>query len=145
MKFTAHEFCRAIQSLKPQSSSSASNDGTVVDAQGFDEALVIANFGAATGAASTVMSVRESDNSDGSSSAAVASASFVAVTSANHNTEFVGRLSLAPRKRYLFTRAVGDGANVQLYSTTFVLLRKKYPPATQENALAFNIDDQGAL
>jgi hypothetical protein len=132
MKSALHETVYAFQSLKPQSSSSASNDGSVADLMGFDEMLVILNAGAATGAASTTISVRVSANSDGSSSNALSGASFTAITSSNHNAIYVGRIDLShidtTTIRYAFTRAVGDGANVQLYSTTFILANWKYRP-----------------
>jgi len=143
MKNTSSEFLFAFQSLKPQSSSSASNDGSVVDTLGYDECLVIADFGAATGAASTTVSVRYSANSDGSASSALTGAAFTAVTSSNHNKLFVGKIDLArldaSTQRYLFARAVGDGANAQVYSVTFILHNYKYEPVTQQNTVAFAI------
>jgi hypothetical protein len=142
MKNTASEMLFVFQSLKPQSSSSASNDGSVVDTLGYDECLVISDMGTATGAASTTVSVRYSAASDGSASSALTGASFVAVTSANHNKVFVGRIDLAAlipdTQRYLFARAVGDGANAQVYAVTFVLFNYKYDPVSQTNAVAFS-------
>lgn len=143
MKNTASGMLFVFQSLKPQSSSSASNDGSVVDTLGYDESLVIADFGTATGAASTTVSVRYSANADGSSSAALTGAAFTAVTSTNDDEIYVGRIDLAgltpDTQRYLFARAVGDGANAQVYSVTFVLLNYKYEPVTQDNTVAFSV------
>jgi len=143
VKNTASENFLVFQSLKPQSSSSASNDGSVFDSQGYDELLVISDMGAATGAASTTISVRYSAASDGSSSSALSGASFAAVTSSNDNEIFVGRIDLAKldpdTQRYLFARAVGDGANAQVYGVSFVALNAKYKPVTQDNTVAFSV------
>lgn len=132
MKNTAHDLLYVLQSIKPQSSTSAALDGSVFDTLGFDECLVILNAGVATGAASTVASVRASANSDGSSSSALTGASFTAITSSNHNAIYVGRIDLShldpATQRYLFVRGVGDGANAQVYSASFVGLNFKYVP-----------------
>lgn len=144
MKNALHENAFIFQSIKPQSSSSAALDGDVKDLQGYDELLVIADFGVATGAASTVVSVRVSANSDGSSSSALSGASFTAVTTSNDNEVYVGRVDLAKldlndTQRYAFARSVGDGANAQLLAVSFVLSNYKYRPVTQDNTVAFAI------
>ena len=70
-------------------------------------------------------------------------ASFAAVTSSNDNEIFVGRIDLAKldpdTQRYLFARAVGDGANAQVYGVSFVALNAKYKPVTQDNTVAFSV------
>lgn len=143
MKNTASEALMGFQSIKPQSSSSAALDGSVMDTLGYDEILVVANFGAATGAASTTVSVRASANSDGSASTALSGASFTAVTSANDDELYVGAIDCAKlhatNERYLFARGVGDGANAQVYSVTFIGLNYKYDPVTQDNTVAFRV------
>lgn len=131
-KNAAHDFLYVFQSQKPVSSTSASLDGLVADLMGFDEMLVIFNSGTAVGAASHIISVRVSANSDGSSSSALTGAAFAAVTTANDEAVYVGRVDLShldpATQRYAFTRSVGDAANANVFSTSFVLLNWKYLP-----------------
>ena len=139
MEFTAHQFGRAVQSLGSFNRSAASTDGTVVDCLGYEECLVVADFGLATGAGTADVTVRQSVNADGSASTAVTGATFAQVVAANDNTAFVGRIKLSGVQRYLFARVVGDGANGVQCSVDFVLMNPKYPPATQVNANAFSV------
>lgn len=143
MKGNPSSHVLVFQSIKPQSSSSAALDGSYTDIRGYDHAMVIADFGSATGAASTTVSVRTSANSDGSSSAALSGASFTAVTSSNDDEVYVGDVDLAKldgtTQRYIGTRGVGDGANAQVYAVTIVLFNAKYKPVSQDNTVAFSV------
>lgn len=144
MKHTLHENVLVFQSLEPKSSNSAALDGLVTDLRGYDELLAILDTGVATGAASTTVSLRVSANSDGSSSSALSGAAFTAVTSANDQEIYVGRVDLAKldtndTQRYCFARGVGDAANAMVYAVTFILSNAKYHPVTQDNTVAFAI------
>ena len=143
MKNLGSENLLAFQSIAPQSSSSAALEGAVFDTLGYDQVLVLANFGAATGAASTVVSVRTSAESDGSNDAALTGAAFDAVTTANDNEMYVGDIDCAKLvpddERYIFAKGVGDGANAQVYSVSFIGINYKYRPVTQDNDVAFTV------
>lgn len=138
-KYTATEFCRAVQSLEAKSLSAAETDGTVVDTRGYSECLVVANFGVAAANAEADVTIRESDNANGSNSSAVTGAVFTQVDVNNDQTTYVGRIDLSKRKRYLFARNVGDGANAVVLSVDLVLLHPKYGPASQVNTVAFSV------
>lgn len=139
MKFSAADFAKVVQALEAKAYSAASTDSAVIDVLGFDEALVILNAGVAAAAAEADVTIREGDESDGSDDAAIAGAAFAQITVANDQTVYVGRLDLSKRKRYFTIRNVGDGANAVTLGVTVVLMRAKYPPATQVETVAFDL------
>lgn len=143
MKNTAYEFLNAHQSIKAQSSSSAALNGSAFNARGYDECLVVLNAGAATGAASTVVSIRQSDDSSLTNTAAISGASFTAIDSTNHNLGYVARIDLRKldlsSKPYLYAKGVGDGANAQVYGVTLVFLNGKVRPESPDQTVGFNI------
>ena len=65
------------------------------------------------------------------------------MTTANDNEIYVGDIDVskldAADERYLFALGVGDGANAQVYSVSFVGINYKYRPVTQDNDVAFTV------
>lgn len=139
MKFSAHEFTKAMYSLLPQSLSTGANNGTGVDCQGFEEALVVVEAGAVTSGGSHAFKVQESsDDGVADTYADVSGATFTAITTANDNAVYVGRVNLKGRERYL--RVVDTGTTqAMLGSALFVLLAAKQLPVSQTNTVAFTV------
>lgn len=142
MRNAVHQVLRPFFSILPLSLSAASTDGTYVDTYGYEEALIIFNAGLAAGAAESDVTIRQSANSDGSSSTVITGATFTQITTANDNTIYVGRIDLkqgAVTSRYIGARNVGDGANAVVIAVTILMSSFKYPPVTQANTTVFDI------
>ena len=61
MKFTAHEFVKAANSVKPKDHGASTVTGTGVDCQGYDDALVLLETGTATATGTLTVAIQESD------------------------------------------------------------------------------------
>jgi hypothetical protein len=100
-------------------------NGTMRDRQGFHEALVIVNCGAAAGDGSVVVKIQHGAASDGTGAADITGAAFAALTTSTDHARYVGRIKLSGANRYV--RAVGtysgSGASNEVnYSVEFVFL-----------------------
>jgi hypothetical protein len=95
----------AKQTIRPQSIGVGTLNGLAVDAQSFDEAMVVLDVGTLTTGSLTVTVEESVDGSTGWT--AVAGAAFAAVTSANDEAVYVGTITLeGSRKRFLRAVAV---------------------------------------
>jgi hypothetical protein len=137
MKFSLHQFLKAVTGLVANSHAAGTVNGPAIDRRGFEEALVVVNSGA-NGTGGTVnIKVQESDVSD-SGFADITGAAFVEITEANDETVYVGRLNLVGRKRYLRLVAVVATAACHL-GAEVVLGAAKQLPVAQVNDAAFSI------
>jgi hypothetical protein len=136
MKFSLHQFLKAVVGLVADNHGAGTVNGPGIDRLGFEEALVVVNSGA-NGAGGTVnVKVQESD--DNSTWADVAGAAFAQITEANDNTVYVGRLNLVSRKRYLRLVAAVGTAACDLGAVVLLGAARELP-VSQINGVAFSI------
>lgn len=137
-KQTAHEELKAVYSLLPQSLQVATNKGAGVDCRGFDEALIVVEAGVVTGSGSHAFKVQEAAVNSDASFADITDAAFTAITAANDETVYVGRVNLRNRKRYI--RVVDTGSTaVMLGSAMVILLAAREYPVSQVNEAEFSV------
>jgi hypothetical protein len=138
MKFSLHQFLKAVVGLVADNHSADTHKGSAIDRLGFEEALVVVNSGA-NGASGTVdIKVQESDTTTDGDFADVAGAAFIQITEANDNNVCVGRLNLVGRKRYLRVVAVVGTAACDL-GVEVILGAAKEGPVSQVNPAAFSL------
>lgn len=129
------EYTKAVSTLKADSYSAASTNGTAVDTKGYRKALVVLNAGTAAASAEADVSIETS--ADNSTWAALSGASFAQITTANDETVYVGSLDCDLNNRYVRAVNAGDGTNAVALSVTVVLLDPEVGPAAQTNTVAF--------
>lgn len=112
----------------PASRGAATTDTTGIDVRGYKYAQVVLLCGATTATGTLDVTVRESDNSDGSSSAAIPGATFAQVTPSNDDATYTGTIYLPPRKRYLVIRAITATA-ASVFASLVILSGKRTEPA----------------
>jgi len=139
MRFNLDEHVKAVQSHAGESWGVAANAGAEIDTKGWDEALVIVNAGTATGTAT--ITVTECASSGGSFSA-ITDAAFTAITSANDDAIYVGRVKLQganpSRLRYI---KVLNTVTVDVVDVGIVVLLAKADrlPISQATTVAFSV------
>lgn len=139
MKGNLNDILKAVYSLLPQSLAASANNGTGVDCKGFGEALIVVMAGATTGSGSHAFKVQESsDDASADAYADITDATFTAITTANDNAVYVGRLNLRNRERYI--RVVDTGSTEVLLGAALVILGEpQVAPVSQVATEAFNI------
>lgn len=135
MKDTAHETLRAVVGLQAQAlaSGAAYVSGASVDCLGYDEALVVVNAGAEGTGSALDIKVQEHTAATGTFTD-VAGAAFAQLLAAATPGIYVGRIDLSKRARYLRAQYKPTGTYAAV-AIEFILLGKKYPPATQVNSV----------
>jgi len=123
---TIGEEIKIVASIQPQTLTTNNGDTsgeTVVDTAGWDNVCFAIIAGNGTFVDETYsFQVRESDNSDGSSSSAVTGA-VAAITADNTVKKIqVSGLGLGSRKRYMFVRCSAAGSNESLPCTAIAIL-----------------------
>ena len=158
MKFTAHQFVANRMSLSPSSVGAGTVNGTGINVQGVDEALVVLQLGTLTATATLDVKVQHSD--DDSTYVDITGAVFAQKLPADSDGEFVGRIDLVGAKKFIRLVAVTATANT-VYSGHFSLIMgpgssagtvnpptaaqsQKDIPVSQINAVEFNIADAAA-
>jgi hypothetical protein len=137
MKYSLHQFLKAVVGLKADNWAAGTQNGTGIDRLGFEEALVILNAGI-NGTSGTVNAkVQESD--DNSTFTDITGAAFAQVTESNDDTIYIGRINLIGRKRYIRCVAVVATAACDL-GMEVVLGAAKILPTTPVNAVSFNVN-----
>ncbi|MBW1953957.1 MAG: hypothetical protein JRI66_12915 [Deltaproteobacteria bacterium] len=136
MKYSLHEFLKAVVGIATASHAAGTVNGPAIDRVGFEEALVVVHSGT-NGAGGTVdIKVQESD--DNSTWADISGAAFDQITEANDNDIYVGRINLKPRKKYIRVVAtVGTAACV--FGAVIVLGAAIDLPVSQVNDVAFSV------
>ena len=136
MKFSLHQFLKAVTGLVADNHGAGTVNGPGIDRRGFEEALVVLNSGA-NGTGGTVnVKVQESD--DNSTWDDIPGAAFAEITEANDESVYTGRLNLVVRKRYLRVVAVVGVAACDL-GAEVVLGAAKQLPVAQVNDVAFSL------
>ena len=139
MRFNLDEHVKAVQSHAGEAWGVAANAGAEIDTKGWDEALVIVNAGTATGTAT--ITVTECASSGGSFDA-ITDAAFTAITSANDDAIYVGRIKLQganpSRLRYI---KVLNTVTVDVVDVGIVVLLAKADrlPISQATTVAFSV------
>lgn len=107
-------------------------DTDVLDMAGYDAVAFVAALGDVTNTSVLALSIRQSDNSDGSSSSAItgASAGYTAAASDADNKLLVTEV-IRPSKRYVFARLARGTANAVVDSIVAIQHRAKSLPVTQ--------------
>lgn len=123
---TIGQIIKVVQTLVPATRTINNGDSSseaVVDTKGFNNVCFVVLAGDGTFVDETYsFQVRESDNSDGSSSSAVTGA-VAAVTADNQVKKIqVSGLGTGSRKRYMFVRASFAGSNESLPCAAFAIL-----------------------
>lgn len=133
-----HEWTKPIEMNTDISLGTGTTNGTAIDTDNFDEALIIVKSGQ-NGTSGTVdIKIQESDVS-GSGFADITGAAFAQIVEANDNTVYHGRLSLIGRKRYIRAVIVVGTAACDVA----VLCQLGCPikmPVTQVQTISFNLD-----
>lgn len=122
---TIGEAIKAVTTIVPAVYTATTSSEIIVDTAGFDNACFVITAGDIdlTSANETyTFAVRESDNSDGSSSSAITDAS-VTITADNQTKKIqVSGLGTGSRKRYMFVRATLAGTTPSCPCTAVALL-----------------------
>jgi hypothetical protein len=137
-KETASETIKAIHSLLPQSLAAQVNKGAGIDCKGYDEALVIIEAGATSGGGSHAFKVQECATDTDLSYADITDAAFTAITTANDNAVYVGRLNLRGKKRFIRVHNTGS-TQALLASALVILMAARNLPVSQVNDVAFSV------
>lgn len=109
-----------LNSVLPETYTATPTDETFVDTLGFSECLVILSCGTFTSTATMDVIINESASSNGSSPAAITSATFAQVSTANDEQCFVGRINLQDRLRYLGAACTFGGAGNAPIAVTII-------------------------
>lgn len=140
MKNQGDKSFKVVQALAPASYAAAAEAFTSgIDCQGFDELLVILHCGVFTATGDLTCQLEESsDDADADSYADITGATFSEVTVSNDNTDYVGRIDLAKRERYIrLGYDVDDDDGI--FGVTFILSNAKVRPVTQINTVSFSV------
>lgn len=138
MKFSLHEFLKAVVGIASDNHAAGTVNGSAIDRVGFEEALVVVNSGA-NGTGGTVdIKVQEADTTTSGDFTDVTGANFTQITESNDNNVYAGRLNLIGRKRYLRVVAMVGTAACDL-GVDVILGAAKELPVVQVNSAAFSI------
>jgi len=139
MRFNMDEHIKAVQSHAGENWGVAANAGAEIDTKGWDEALVIVNAGTATG--TNTVTVTECTSSGGSFSA-ISGAAFTAITSANDDAIYVGRIKLQganpARARYIKVLATVT-VDVCDFGIVVLLGKAENLPISQAATVVFSV------
>ena len=138
MKFSLHQFVKALVGLPADNHAAGTVNGPAIDRIGFEEALLAVNSGA-NGTGGTVdIKVQEADTTTSGDFTDVTGAAFTRITESNDNTVYAGRLNLVGRKRYLRVVAVVGTAACD-FGVEVILGAAKELPVSQVNSVAFSV------
>ena len=140
MKFTAHEHATFTQTHKADSWAAATNLSAAVDTVGFNELLLIVNVGTSTATGSMVVTLQDSA-ATGGTYADVTGTAMTAVTTANDDNQYIGRVNLRGVKRFVKVEMVNTTDACEA-STTVMLSHPEVTPVTQVSTLEFNISNE---
>jgi hypothetical protein len=138
MKFSLHQFLKAVVGLVADNHAVSTVKGSAVDRLGFEEALVVVNSGANGSSGTVDIKVQESDTTEDGDFVDVTGAAFTQITEANDNNVYAGRLNLVGRKRYLRVVAVVGTAACD-FGVDVILGAAKELPVSQVNTAAFSV------
>lgn len=120
---------KEVQSIVPQSTTSATVTGSTVDTLGFSYATGYVRYGAIAANGANLASVEESD--DDSSWSAVSGGAFTIGTATDDNKVNIIDIPLGgTRKRYLRMKNVESGGGASLVQASFILSRANQTPNT---------------
>jgi len=114
--------------------------GTGLDTAGYDGITIILNSGTFTGDGALDVTVVTSATDDSTSTAAVASAVFTQITTANHQAMYKGYVKVHAQNRYLWLKSVKGGSGAALISASYAMDRNPKHPELARASLAFVID-----
>lgn len=126
------DFCaKSVTAIYPDAKSANTYDG-VVDCKGAKWARVAFRIGVISSGGTVTASVRDSENSDGSSSAAITGATLTGITPAGDVVTKTVVVYLQPRQRYLVPRMVVAGAAADISCDVELYGHQAEPPATAD-------------
>lgn len=133
-------FIAVRQMLEPASYGAAAEAFTSYqDCSGYSELLVVVSVGIITATGDVAIQLEE--DADGTGNGTDISGALFPDTTlvvATDQTVYVGRINLDNRERYI--RAGYDvDDDAAIFGITFLLVNPKYGPATQTNALVFDL------
>lgn len=139
MKYRADQFARVVHLLDAASyNAGAEAFSASADCQGYREGLLIINLGVITATGDVSIQCEDSpDNTTWTDITGAAVADTVIVV-ANDQSTRVARINLESIQRY-FRVGYDVDDDAAIMSMDLVLLHPKYGPASQQNALLFNI------
>ena len=135
------EGLKAEVGIAAQDHAVAAVNGDGIDTTGYDEALIILNAGTATATGTADVKLQESsDNAVADAYADIAGAAFAQITTANHETLFVGRIRVKNFERYIRVVSTVGTDTVELGVTVLLGKFDGLAPVTQEETVAFALD-----
>lgn len=136
---TMSDHVRPYQSLAPQAVGSAATvNGTGVDCQGWEGALVVVEMGAIVDTSNITLTVKvqqSSDDGDADAYADVTDATTGAIPNSGENEVYLIELNMSERERYIRAVVTGGSAGGGLVSATIVPFRGRHLPPTQQNTV----------
>ena len=124
------------QNIAPQAiASGATVDGTGQDCAGYEQLLVVIEFGVATTGNLTVKLQESSDNGVGDAFADITGATTGAIDATGDNEPYLMDVNLSERERYIRATATAAGGGNTLVGVSFVLARGRHLPPTQDNTV----------
>lgn len=137
MSGAPHETLLVKTMVTPEDWGTGAVTSAAVDTKGFEEALIVLSVGTAGASAGIDILVQESDAST-TGFTNISGTTFTQVTTSNDETEFVGRIRLGGRDRYLRVLGTVTTATSEL-AVICILTGGQREPVTQSNTVAFNI------
>ena len=135
MNHTPSENSLIKQTLAPQVvAAGAAVNGTGVDCQGFESALVDIEVGAIVAAANKSLTIKLQDSADNSTFADVINATTAAIVAAGQNKPYLFDVNLSERARYIRAVVTGGSVDGGIVSASIHLSSGRHLPPTQDNA-----------
>lgn len=110
-------------------------NGSGIDVQDFDDAMVVVDVGEIQGSATLDVAVYENDSDDYSTATLVTGASFTQMTASNDEQLHIGAVDVGATERYLFVRMVPSGATIDVGAQVYLSKGTKERPLTQDNSM----------
>lgn len=139
MKFRGDQFARVVQMLEPASYAAAAEAFSAsVDCLGYRELLLVINVGVITATGDVLIQCEDSADDVTFTDVAGATMADTRMVVANDQRLFLSRVNCESIRRY-FRVGYDVDDDAAIFGITGILLHPKYAPATQVNAIEFNI------
>jgi hypothetical protein len=139
MQYDPRTICKALPGINP-ASYTVGQTGPVIDARGYEYALIVMHFGALNDSAALAIKVQD-DPASGGSYTDITGAIYNATEaggSADDNTIKVGLVRLHGKQRYLRVVSTAGTADACVYGVQVILFHADYTKAL-EQTFSFNV------
>jgi len=128
---TPSDTIKVVQSLEPQAVNNATVNGTGVNCQGWDAALVVINVGVIGSTSLTVKLQESSDDGAVDTYADITDATTGALVTAGDQSVYIMDVNLSEIEQYIRAVAISASAVDDFVGVTFCLMSGRHLPPTQ--------------